>query len=278
VTYVAQRNPALDDGRPSGALHDPSLDAGDVPLLSDLATRHSLAPSIFVASTRNGAVLLDLARNRYFGVGPNEARVLECLDGRSLTSATGACPATSAACQRDMDESSIKLLADMGIILSGRPAREIVSAHVRLDGALTAIGDEITQPVVVRAGHGAAVVKALIVSWYSLRFRPLASTVRSVYKRRSAAIARGYIPDPRKLAELVCIFRCIRPFLFTASGHCMLHALTLAAFLARYGEFPLWVMGVKVDPWAAHSWVQQDGFLLDTNPEKVCKFNPILAV
>jgi hypothetical protein len=246
---------------------------------SDLATRYSLAPSAFVARTRHGAVVLDLARNQYFGVGPKEAQVLERLDGKlSLSAAPGGTPITAAS-ECDIDEPSIDRLKNMGIILSGkRQGRRILSANVQLNGTLIAIGDEITRPAIVQAGHVLAFAEALIVSRYSLRFRPIASTIRRVYERRAAAIQRGYSLDPEKITEFVCIFRRIRPFVFTAKGNCMLHALTLTNFLARYGEFPVWVLGVKVDPWAAHSWVQYDDYLLDTNPEKVCKFNPILAV
>jgi hypothetical protein len=276
---LPRHNVAPKDGRPSEVRDSPAPNVSRPAPHFGLASRYALAPSVFISPTRHGAVLLDLARNRYFGVGPKEARILELLGGKPSASATETASAISVAPEYGIEESSICLLEKIGVIHRGPPQeREIMSCNVQLNGALIAIGDEITCPVTVRLSHVVAFVKALMVSWYSLRFRPIASTARRVYGRRAAAITRGYTFDLHRIAEFVCIFRRIRPFVFTVNGHCILHALTLVTFLSRYGEFPLWVLGVKVDPWAAHSWVQLDNFLLDTNPEKVCKFNPILAV
>ena len=81
-----------------------------------------------------------------------------------------------------------------------------------------------------------------------------------------------------EVAALVSLFRRLRPFVFAAEGHCLLHALTLVKFLGRYGFNPEWVIGVATQPWSAHSWVQWKNFLLDTNPEKVCRYTPIMVV
>ena len=64
----------------------------------------------------------------------------------------------------------------------------------------------------------------------------------------------------------------------TAEGYCLLHALTLVKFLRCYGCYPEWVIGVAAQPFGAHAWVQWHHYLLDTNPEKVCRYTPILVV
>jgi hypothetical protein len=80
------------------------------------------------------------------------------------------------------------------------------------------------------------------------------------------------------MAKTVDLFRQLRPFVFAAEGRCLLHALTLVNFLASYGLYPDWVIGVATQPWDAHSWVQWGNCLLDSNPEKVCKYTPIMVV
>jgi hypothetical protein len=65
---------------------------------------------------------------------------------------------------------------------------------------------------------------------------------------------------------------------FAAEGRCLLHALTLVKFLNRCDFYPDWVIGVTTQPWAAHSWVQWGSFLLDTTPENVCHYTPIMVV
>jgi len=84
-------------------------------------------------------------------------------------------------------------------------------------------------------------------------------------------------PEQRAV-ELVCLFRRLRPLAFTAKDQCLFHALALVRFLAFYSVFPVWVVGVRTRPWAAHSWVQQGTLLLDSNPEHVCEYTPILSV
>ncbi len=81
-----------------------------------------------------------------------------------------------------------------------------------------------------------------------------------------------------QIFDLIAAFRRLRPLAFTAKGRCLVHALTLVKFLSHYGVRPTWYIGVMLRPWAAHSWVQLDGLVLDSTPEKVCEFTPILAV
>jgi hypothetical protein len=80
------------------------------------------------------------------------------------------------------------------------------------------------------------------------------------------------------MAELTNAFARVRPWVFTADGHCLVHALTLVLFLSHYGIYAEWVLGVRTRPWGAHSWVQVGSAILDSTPEKVWDFEPILAI
>jgi hypothetical protein len=153
-----------------------------------------------------------------------------------------------------------------------------VSTVVSLHGALVSIGDEITAQAVNPSRHVLAFLFSLLSSSACLRCVPLRFIVQHVYRRHSASLAKGYTFSVSRASALVDAFRLIRPYFFLAKENCLLHALTLVNFLAHYGEFPLWVFGVRSDPWAAHSWVQQDQYLLDCNPESVCGLEPILAI
>lgn len=240
---------------------------------------HSLAPMVFAATTAHGAVLLDLKRNRYLGIGLDEVRALEYLVTDWPSRGAAASTLTPRTVPSATEVDLISSLERMDLLRAGtNHSSEVTSPNVRLDGDLVAIGDELSSPISVRIGHILTFSVALISALIGLHVIPIASTARRVHRRRIAAVSSGYIFDPRAATHFVCIFRRIRPFAFTASGHCMLHALTLVNFLARYKQFPMWILGVRVDPWAAHSWVQYDSFLLDTNPEKVCNFDPIVSL
>jgi hypothetical protein len=70
----------------------------------------------------------------------------------------------------------------------------------------------------------------------------------------------------------------MRPFAFTSLDQCLFHALALTRFVNDSGQLATWVIGVRLRPWGAHSWVQQNHRVLDTTPEIVREYAPILAV
>jgi hypothetical protein len=248
--------------------------------VSDAGGRHkySLAPLIFLCRTRDGVVLLDLKRNRYLGLSCTDVLGLsECVNGIPKLDQWIDFEASVSARESPMVLLD-SLLADGIVTSSPAGSNEVISTEIRLHGPLVSIGEEIIEKCRVRPTHLVNFLVCLLSSAASLRCVPLRYIVRRVYRRRSRAIASGYTLNLLHVSELVDAFRSIRPFFFLAKDHCLLHALTLVHYLAHYGEFPLWVFGVATDPWAAHSWVQYDEFLLDCNPEKVCSLEPILAI
>ena len=243
------------------------------------ARRYFIGDLIFACATRHGAVLLDLKHNRYLGVGCADALVLsECVNGFPGNEQWGESVLQTSA-GISSEACLLESLVDNGILTTRTPtARDITSMDIVLHGDLVSIGDEIVGSQTVRVGDVASFLCHFLWSVASLRCRPLRSVVRRVYRRRSSAIRSGYTFNLSRASELVDKFRSIRPYFFLAKDNCLLHALALVNYLAAHGEFPVWVFGVTTDPWTAHSWVQQEHFLLDSNPEAVCSLEPILAV
>lgn len=254
----------------------PEIPAASVRSEYSTACRYWLAHLVFVALTRQGAILLDLSRNRYLGIGPAEVQLLERIVEDWPARFPGAATPSD---QFVIEGELIDWLLAGGIIRLGpKEPRAIPQTTIRLDGELVAVGDEIDSTASLRIGHVVCFFYSLIAISLALRLRPIASILQSIHARRTAAGLDGYTFDWKRASEFVSVFRRIRPYIFIAGGHCLLHALTLIRFLAHYSEFPQLVLGVKVDPWGAHSWVQHSNFLLDTNPEKVSGFTAILAV
>jgi len=237
-----------------------------------------MSPLIFTSITRQGVVLLDLKRNRYLGLGYSDALVLSN-HAQGFPALDEPAEFEAAQVEHSNHAALLETFLRRGIVTK-EPARgaNIVSSVVSLHGSLISIGDEITAQAANPARHMPAFLFSLLWSSGCLRCIPLRFIVRHVYRRRSAAIAKGYTFSVSRASTLVDAFRASRPYFFLAKEHCLLHALTLVNFLAHYGEFPLWVFGVSSDPWTAHSWVQQDQYLLDCNPESVCGLEPILAI
>lgn len=60
-------------------------------------------------------------------------------------------------------------------------------------------------------------------------------------------------------------------------GVCLTRSAMLAAFLRRGGLRADWVFGVRLWPFAAHCWLQQDDVCLNDDVERLVAFTPILV-
>jgi hypothetical protein len=225
-------------------------------------------------------VLLHLPRNKYYGL--NRADVLhlkELVTNWPATRGHLSATSTSVAPEEGSMTRLIQSLLEADILRRTPPPQGgMTCSRVSLDGPLASVGDEIIQKASVRPTHIATFMFSLLSAASCLRCLPLKSTVAIVSRRKARAMSKGFGFNLEHTAELTYVFRRLRPYFFVAEGNCLLHALSLVTFLAIHGEFPCWVLGVRTEPWGAHSWVQYGDYLLDTNPEKVCEYEPILAV
>jgi hypothetical protein len=60
--------------------------------------------------------------------------------------------------------------------------------------------------------------------------------------------------------------------------NCLADSLALSRFLSRRNVASAMVFGVKLDPFAAHCWLQQDDVILNDAADAVATFTPIMAV
>jgi hypothetical protein len=243
------------------------------------AQQFHIAPHVFVCVTGDGSVLLDLKRDKYLGLGMMETEW--------VASAVNAWPKPiwdGLENRAPPDEGAVQKLltslADAAILT--RNAEDSVSAARRsvidMKKEWISIGDEIEVESRVTAAHVVNFAKAFVEAQLSLALRPFEATVEGVRVRKGTRGSGFDVCHALQVAAMVDVFRRLRTIVFAAEGRCLLHALTLVNFLARCDFYPEWVIGVSTRPWGAHSWVQWGDFLLDTNPEKVCQFAPILVV
>jgi hypothetical protein len=242
------------------------------------AVRFRLAPFVYCCRTADGSVvLLDLRRDRYFGVTHRDDAVL--VDAvrewpalpRNVRVDDGATPA-------DVEHILGTLLEQQVLAPAGTSDGPLASRALDLMQDLVSIGDEIRPTVVISAHHvwNFLVAHAIARRW--LKRRPILRIAQDICDARVSHRQHYEAFDLDRASVLVAAFRRLRPYVFAAKGQCLLHALTLVLFLRRYGVFATWAFGVKTAPWDAHSWVQEGPYLLDTNPEKVCEYTPILGI
>jgi hypothetical protein len=255
-----------------------------------------IASHVHVRITPDGCVLLDLRRDRYFGLGRDETALLATTVNEWPTPlcacAVNGGGADASARSRALCDS---LLGDS--LISGYPPAIAVDRSAQemdMREEWVSVGDELDLASTVRIRDILNFLVAFAGAWISLKCSRMDKTVETVRRSRNMRRSRSRVRtvdagtgklasgdgpgDIFRLARAVDVFRRMRTYVFAAEGRCLLHALTLTKFLSRYGLHTHWVIGVRTQPWGAHSWVQWQRFLVDTTPEKVGQFLPILVV
>ncbi|MBE0550539.1 MAG: lasso peptide biosynthesis B2 protein [Rubrivivax sp.] len=229
-----------------------------------------LAGHVRTCAMSDQVVLLDLRRNRYLALGLKQ---WEILSGTTNMPPVGR-PGGREDRQDDIRRLSGSLLRQ-GILTSlpnhGAHDDAVQSPDSSLDvrGATpySAIGANRVWRFMVAATWAAA----------ALRLRSLRSIVDHV-ARRSSRLDHPEAAHQAGLRDAVAAFEALRPLMFTARDKCLYDSLALACFMASEGLKTQWVIGVKTQPFAAHSWVQAGTVVLNDLHENVRSFKPILVV
>jgi hypothetical protein len=235
-----------------------------------------LAPHVYPCVTEDHVVLLDLARDKYVGVGREQMSTLAArVKGWPLNGASGApderSPNTRADAVLDKMLAAGMLTTDASVGKEARPlkmpdaSRALVEPQLEWRPALGFLD--------VARFLFASALTALM-----LRFLPIRVVMGGVLKRKSGAIARAERFDAEVARRATEAFIRLRPLVFGAQDRCLYDSLSLTRFLSYYGQFPTCVIGVQTAPFGAHCWVQEGNVVLNDEPEYVRRFTPIFAV
>lgn len=108
-----------------------------------------------------------------------------------------------------------------------------------------------------------------------LRRHSFASIVTGL--RKMSATSRAIAGEQAKHARLAAAFAGSR-MLMHSHDHCLSHSLAFHRACRRLGLEAVFVIGVRLDPFSAHCWVQCEDLVLNDSVERVQHFTPILAI
>lgn len=198
-------------------------------------------------------LMLDLRRDRYLQLDPYTAAALRRWRDQPEVSSR---------------EAGLTPLVERGMLIPAEPFRgpsralrpvpdrSLLDRAPRVPRRAWAVVPEIAATLWVTRGR--------------LRRSGLECAVREVRRRTPAATAT----DP---AGHVALFRTARRLL-PAAPNCLIDSLALSAFLARRSIHSELVFGVKLDPFAAHCWLQNDDAILNDAADSVTTFTPIMVI
>jgi Transglutaminase-like superfamily len=251
---------------------------------------YRLSAHVHACFSGQGAILLDVARDAYFGLDAEQACALATLvegwpgaQPYPASSAEHRRPAGSAGAPHPPIPPENGRVFAAELRLRGLLTLASEGGRAAMPVALATVQDQLIpwesmSPRHIRINHVLRFVKSALVVATLLRFRSLHYAVTRAARRKAANRSAVESFDCERARELVSAFYYIRVFLYTRTRRCLFDSATLLEFLACYHIYPLWVIGVQVQPFAAHSWVQHGASALNGTPEFVRAYTPILVI
>ena len=232
---------------------------------------YNLAVDAYVCFANRHIVFSDLRDDRY-----------RCLSEENSSLIVEAFPAFAkdtsqlapAGCRRQNErlERLMTALASEDLVTTSSDGRPFAPIEVPTPG-VSLLNDTQRQASSAPSRHLARFIYAAAKASAKLRTQSIRITTARVGARRLRA-EKGARPE--LLHEFNSAFHRLRPS-FPRAYLCRFDSLALMDFLATNGCHPLWVFGVRCEPFGAHCWVQDGEYVLNETLEVVREYTPIMA-
>ena len=226
--------------------------------------RHfGLPRNIYACLTNQHLVFLDLSRDRYFCLDPENTRAaIDVLSTPSNVPLLSGGKAEQVATELEQRR------------LIGRNETGTLHNLATIDVPTAALTVGLHS---VARGLRRRFLTATSRAFIRLRFQAICATVEAMRKRKALQNTENAADPLARLSVLASTFNHLRP-LFPKSYVCLFDSLALLEFLAPDRLQPSWVFGVKLNPFGAHCWLQQGTIVINDGVEYVRRFEPILMI
>lgn len=219
---------------------------------------YALAPGVSFCLVSGRLLFLDINRDRYFCLSPPAEEAFgRWVDGGTLN---------------DAEHARLAGLTEHGPLRRSDAACPPAAPPVLpVTGSVL---DQLLPPA--QPGAVAAAGVRLIDTAARLKLQGLGPLLRAVM-RRKARIAAGPQPADRLLAQTAAAFAALSA-IAAAHDRCLVRSVAVARRLIAVGLRPELVIGVRLQPFKAHCWVQHGGRVANDRVEVVRPFTPILIL
>lgn len=217
---------------------------------------YALRPGVSYCEVSGRFLFLDVLRDRYVCLsGEAEAALARLGGGAELTEA---------------DRTALDQLCGSGLLQKGEGGNRIAPCAAPVDATDTLL-DASGGSSIVELGRA---VLALADAQWRLRRRGLAAVIADL----RAAKARLAVRDQEQGAlDVARAFHAAGQFV-SSHDQCLPRSLAVAQRLISKGLAPDLVLGVCLQPFRAHCWVQLNEQLVNERREVTRMFQPILVV
>jgi hypothetical protein len=232
-----------------------------------------LSNDSFACVVNGHAVFLDLKRDRYLTVPPDGLAELERTVVGWLSTHGGPVPRSPTA-KSDVVLTLIKEGLLTEDISNGKEA-----AAVQISTPASTFWPNLP---VDRRNIAWCHSRNFLLSWFRarwmLRFTPLRDVVRRIQLRKADALSRGRRLDLEQAHELSTTYFALQATFLSAKDICLLSSVAMIEFLAIYEIYAMIVIGVRLDPFSAHAWVQSDSVSFSDPLSCILSHTPIMAI
>jgi len=236
-------------------------------------TAYFLSNHIYVRINDDGATLLDLNRDEYSSLTPQQAGMLtQLLRGWPDTAGKDECQAADLAA---LSEFATMLLRREILTTNIQTGKTLVEAEI--SKAITSLTDNHADSL-----HRRPAIRHFVLAYararFSLRLRSIRNILAAIARRKAQRADRMHACESSEVEAAVSDFLCLRPYFYTQVDKCLLDSLTMIHYLADLDVFPTLVFGVRTRPFEAHAWVQYGESVLNFPTDYVNSFSPILTI
>jgi hypothetical protein len=234
-----------------------------------------LSAHSYVCIADDYAVFLDLKHDKYTALEPADTRTLPSLIRgwpctEKPTAAEWKAPTQSSA-------EIVQMLLDEGLVTDNEATGK-AATPIALKPAPSSISAVTGHFPRVGFADFFNFVTAWLITTAMLRLLPLRLSVARVRRRKERNHSTAEQFDVQTAHRLMMAYFILRPNFFSNADACLRDSLTFVEFLSRYGLYPTWIFGVKMNPFAAHAWVQDGCMVLNDHTPHVNRFIPIMAI
>ena len=221
--------------------------------------RLALRDDLYFCLTDRGAIFLDLASNRYFGLsGTADVAFRRIVAGDRL--------------DRSLERDLRPLLAN-GLLHQAKSVTAFALPVLAQPVSSFRGGDTRPAPQTVGAALAAHAAVRL-----EMRVLGLKAMIRRRQSRKSSAHDRiDLTTSPAFAARVLAAHRKIDRIV-GAENRCLPRSLAMIDHLAAWGIYPDLVIGIRTGAFAAHCWVQHEAVLFNDDLDRVTLFTPIMIL
>lgn len=237
-------------------------------------TRYFLSPSIHWCAVNGRCIILDVATDRYLQVSADTFQSLLPFVADADNSGDPSSPRRGI--PAELSKTADELFAAnvlTRVPAPSMPRRPLVSTPTELVSLVPYKGMRADS---LRALPYFSI--ACATADYYLRRSTMSRIYARVYQRKHRYTRSPRATDQTQVVRLTLIYQSLRPF-YPRDYLCLFDSLSLLELLAHWQLFPDWVFGVKVDPFAAHCWLQYGNVVLsDTVNFSSRWYSPIMVI